>query len=231
MPSASFEPLGPGAAVLRGFVLPDEREKLLRSVAAIATASPFRHWDTRGGRRIAVAMTNCGERGWVSDRRGYRYEADDPRTGAPWPSMPPAFTRLAAAAAERVGFSDHQPDCCLVNRYRPGDALSLHVDHDERDRVSPIVSVSLGLPAVFLWGGLARHDRVTRIPLTDGDVVVWGGPSRLMHHGVARLPRAARLLDGPDERINLTFRVTGLDAVRMDGGTGPQAPAGQGRSP
>jgi alkylated DNA repair protein (DNA oxidative demethylase) len=154
---------------------------------------------------MSVAMTNCGALGWVTDRKGYRYEAFDPETGRPWPEMPQAFFEVAAEAAAKAGFDEFAPDACLVNRYEPGARLSLHQDGNERDFNAPIVSVSLGLPAVFLWGGLDRADRPRRVPLSHGDVVVWGGPARLRYHGVLPLEEGSRPLLGPC-RINLTFR-------------------------
>ncbi len=195
------ERLGAGAALLRGFATGEP--KLARAIGEIAGSSPFRHLTTPGGRTMSVAMTNCGELGWVSDRRGYRYEALDPLSGRPWPAMPAAFRALARAAAAQAGFAAFAPDCCLINRYKAGDALSLHRDHDEADLDSPIVSVSLAAPATFLWGGLGRADPVRRVRLAPRDVVVWGGPSRLVFHGVARLPA------GSAGRLNLTFRATG----------------------
>ena len=154
---------------------------------------------------MSVAMTNCGEAGWVTDRSGYRYDAIDPLTGRPWPAMPSAFTDLACAAAATAGFSDFSPDACLVNRYEPGARLSLHQDRNERDFNAPIVSVSLGLPAVFLFGGAQRSARPRRVPLVHGDVVVWGGPARLNFHGVMPLKEGHHPLLGPC-RMNLTFR-------------------------
>ena len=154
---------------------------------------------------MSVAMTNCGRVGWVSDRRGYRYGPVDPESGTPWPVMPPAFLDLAARAAAAAGFPNYDPDACLINRYVAGAKLSLHQDRDEEDAWSPIVSVSLGLPAVFLWGGKRRKDPVRRIPLESGDVVVWGGPARFIYHGVAPLREGEHPLSGA-VRINLTFR-------------------------
>src|ERR1700691_1301003 len=171
--------LGLGTAILRGFAL--EREvALLDALFAIAARSPFRHWVTPGGFRMSVAMTNCGSLGWVSDRAGYRYVACDPLSGVPWPPMPPVFLELARTAAQAGGFADFEPDACLVNRYEPGARLTLHQDKDERDFSAPIVSVSLGLPAIFLWGGRERGQRPRRLLLESGDVVVWGGPARLV---------------------------------------------------
>lgn len=197
------EPLADGAALLRGFAAADS-PALLAALDTVTAAAPFRHMVTPGGFRMSVAMTNCGRVGWVSDRRGYRYDPADPETGRPWPAMPPAFLNLARAAAAATRFA-FEPDCCLVNRYEPGTKLSLHQDRDEQDFTAPIVSVSLGLPAVFLFGGARRSDRPRRIRLESGDVVVWGGPSRLTYHGVSPLaegdhPATGRL------RINLTFR-------------------------
>lgn len=196
--------LGPGSFVLRGFALVDDRA-LLAAVQSIDAAAPFRHMLTPGGFRMSVAMTNCGSVGWVTDRRGYRYDPIDPETGNRWPPMPDVFRALAVRAAREAGFPEFAPDACLVNRYDPGARLSLHQDRDERDFDAPIVSVSLGLPATFLFGGLARGDKQLRVPLAHGDVVVWGGPDRLRYHGVAPLADGVHPLVGP-HRINLTFR-------------------------
>jgi alkylated DNA repair protein (DNA oxidative demethylase) len=196
-----------GAWLLRGFAL-DRAAALLAAVDAITARAPFRHMETRRGLRMSVAMSNCGELGWISDRRGYRYAPCDPRDGRPWPAMPPVFARLAAEAAQAAGFDHFVPDACLVNRYEPGTRLSLHQDRDERDFDAPIVSVSLGLPATFLFGGAARGDRVQRVPLRHGDVVAWGGASRLFHHGVLPLADGEHPLLGA-RRINLTFRRAG----------------------
>lgn len=201
---ASDVPLAHGAVLLRGFALPLETP-LLAALHAVPAAAPFRHMVTPGGFTMSVAMTNCGGAGWVTDRSGYRYDARDPQSGQPWPAMPDAFGELAAEAALRAGFPGFAPDACLINRYAPGARLSLHQDKDERDYNSPIVSVSLGLPATFLFGGMQRADRPQRVALEHGDVVVWGGPSRLAYHGIAPLkdghhPALGRM------RINLTFR-------------------------
>ncbi len=198
------EPLAPGAVVLRGLALP-EQAALLAAVERVAAEAPFRHLVTPGGYRMSVAMTNCGARGWVSDRRGYRYDPIDPDSGRPWPAMPEVFLNLAAEAAALAGFRAFVPDAGLINRYEPGTRLSLHQDRDERDHSQPIVSVSLGIPAVFLFGGQRREERCQRVPLAHGDVVVWGGPSRLRFHGVLPLKVSSHPVLGMC-RINLTLR-------------------------
>ena len=203
-PELGDEVLDPGAMVLRGFAR--ERAPALKSALdAVTAASPFRHLVTPGGFRMSVAMTNCGELGWVSDRRGYRYDPVDPESGLHWPALPDAFRSLAREAAAHAGYPDFAPDACLVNRYAPGARLSMHQDRDEKDLRAPIVSVSLGLPAVFLWGGHERGDKARRIALHHGDVVVWGGPSRLRFHGVLPLKDGQHPFAGA-LRINLTFR-------------------------
>lgn len=199
-----LEPLAPGAAVLRGFALPFE-DDLLADLHRVIADAPLRHMVTPGGFRMSVAMTNCGDFGWVAEPSGYRYDAVDPLSGRPWPAMPEAFRDLARDAAETAGFAGFAPDACLVNAYAPGAKLSLHQDKDERDLRAPIVSVSLGIPAVFLFGGGKRRDEVQRVALQHGDVVVWGGPSRLRYHGVAPLKVADHTRLGR-QRINLTFR-------------------------
>jgi DNA oxidative demethylase len=198
------ERLAPGAWLLRGFAL-GQVTAVLAAVEGIQAAAPFRHLVTAGGFRMSVAMTNCGHLGWVSDRRGYRYDACDPLNGKPWPPMPPVFLELAQTAARAGGFLGFEPDACLINRYEPGARLTLHQDKDERDFSAPIVSVSLGLPAVFLFGGDARRDIHRRVRLQHGDVVVWGGPARLHHHGVLALKDGYHEILGP-QRLNLTFR-------------------------
>lgn len=204
-PVGTREALAPGASVLRGFAL-DRAETLLREIARVSAKSPFRHLVTPGGKTMSVAMTNCGAVGWFSDRSGYRYTEIDPETGKPWPSLPASFARLAGDAAGAAGFHGYAPDVCLINRYEPGTRLTLHRDHDERDRRAPIVSVSLGLPATFLWGGLARKDLQRRVPLAHGDVVVWGGPSRMRYHGVMPIRDGEHPRTGA-RRYNLTFRI------------------------
>jgi alkylated DNA repair protein (DNA oxidative demethylase) len=193
-----------GATLLHGFAA-GAAPPLLQAIEDVVAAAPLRHMITPGGYRMSVAMTNCGAAGWVTDRSGYRYDARDPLTGKPWPAMPGIFSDLARRAASAGGFGNFEPDACLINRYDPGARLTLHQDKNERDYTAPIVSVSLGLPAVFLFGGLRRKDRPQRMRLESGDVAVWGGPTRLANHGVAPLADGDDPLTGHC-RYNLTFR-------------------------
>lgn len=202
----SREDLAEGAVLLRNFFAPEQPE-VIAALRVIVKQAPFRHLITPGGHAMSVAMTNCGRVGWVSDPRGYRYDPIDPDSGRPWPEMPIPFRELAARAAVHAGFDAFLPDACLINRYKPGARLSLHQDKDELDLGAPIVSVSLGLPATFQFGGLSRSDKVSRHRLAHGDVVVWGGPARLAYHGVAPLPDGEHPVMG-GQRINLTFRKT-----------------------
>lgn len=196
--------LDPGAVLLGGFALPIDRI-LLEVITHVAQTAPFRHLETPGGRRMSVAMTNVGRLGWISDRHGYRYSPLDPLTGRPWPAMSPDLTALATKAAASAGFPNFAPEACLINRYASGAKLSLHQDRDERNFDQPIVSVSLGVDARFLWGGQSRTDRPRRVALHHGDVVVWGGPARLTYHGVDTLVESSHPLTGT-LRYNLTFR-------------------------
>lgn len=200
----SREQIAEGAMLLRGFARPIQHD-LLAAIEAVTAQAPFRHMSTPGGYQMSVAMTNCGALGWVTDRTGYRYDGIDPASGKPWPEMPSIFRELAGQAAAQAGFAAFRPEACLVNRYEPGARLSLHQDRDEKNYDEPIVSVSLGLPATFLWGGLKRSDKTVRYRLEHGDVVVWGGASRLTFHGVAPLADGEHALLGR-QRINLTFR-------------------------
>jgi alkylated DNA repair protein (DNA oxidative demethylase) len=196
--------VAPGAVLLRGWALP-LATPILAAVDAIAAEAPFRRMVTPGGFQMSVAMTNCGKAGWVTDRKGYRYTPNDPETGRPWPEMPSVFQRLATDAAQEAGYPSFGADACLINRYEPGTRLSLHQDRNERDFDQPVVSVSLGLPAIFQFGGPKRTDPTRRIPLRHGDVVVWGGSTRLNYHGVLALknghhPTLGRI------RLNMTLR-------------------------
>lgn len=194
--------LAPGAFVLRGYAR-KALAALQSDIDAVVAQAPLRHWLTPGGKRMSVAMTNCGEVGWISDRMGYRYGTRDPLSGREWPAMPASFMTLAREAAQAAGYDNFKPDACLINRYSLDARLTLHQDRDEREMRAPIVSVSLGLPAVFLWGGLQRSDRTRKVRLEPGDVVVWGGPSRLVYHGIASVEGS---FDANAVRYNLTFR-------------------------
>ncbi|MFZ1389111.1 MAG: DNA oxidative demethylase AlkB [Thiolinea sp.] len=203
-PEPSTESLSQDAFILRQFATA-QAETLLENIDAITVQSPFRQMQTSRGYTMSVAITNCGAGGWISDSKGYRYSRADPLTHQAWPVMPEAFRNLAQAAAQAAGFAGFQPDVCLINRYPVGAKMGLHQDRDERDLRAPIVSISLGLPATFLWGGLQRSDKVERVLLQHGDVVVWGGASRLRFHGIAPLKAGRHPLLG-EQRINLTFR-------------------------
>jgi alkylated DNA repair protein (DNA oxidative demethylase) len=198
------EPIGDGAVILRGFTIPSAA-LLIEVIAQIASVAPFRQMVTPGGYHMSVAMTSCGALGWVTDRKGYRYANRDPETDQAWPTMPSTFHDLAVSAAAAAGFPQFNPDSCLINRYEAGSKLSLHQDRDETDMRAPIVSVSLGLPATFQFGGLKRNDPIRRYRLEHGDVVIWGGPTRLAHHGIAVLKPGLHPL-AAGHRYNLTFR-------------------------
>jgi len=193
-----------GAFLLRGFAENMDAE-LMSTLENVIAQAPLRHMITPGGFRMSVAMSNCGQVGWISDRNGYRYDAIDPDTGRPWPDLPEILIDMASRAATRAGYEDFLPDACLINCYEPGAQLSLHQDMDERDKSAPIVSVSLGLSAVFLFGGSSRTIRPKRYQLLHGDVAVWGGPSRFNFHGIAPLLDGYHPVLGR-KRINLTFR-------------------------
>ncbi|MBB1091687.1 DNA oxidative demethylase AlkB [Rhodopseudomonas palustris] len=198
------EEIAPGAALLHGFARPQERD-LIGAIDAVVARAPFRHMMTPGGHAMSVAMTSCGRVGWVTDRSGYRYATHDPQSDRPWPEMPAVLRDLAVGAAAEAGFAGFDPDACLINRYAPGARMALHQDRDEQDFSAPIVSVSLGLPAIFQFGGMARSDKPRRFELRHGDVLVWGGESRLVYLGVLALKDGDHQLLGR-RRINLTFR-------------------------
>jgi alkylated DNA repair protein (DNA oxidative demethylase) len=188
---------------LRSFALPHV-EALLSALADVTARAPFRHMTTPGGRALSAAMTNCGEVGWVTDAGGYRYTQQDPMSGMPWPAMPEVVLDLAVSAAGEAGFA-FAPDACLINQYAPGARMGLHSDADEPDAAAPIVSVSLGLPATFLFGGLTRTGPTEKILLEHGDVVVWGGAVRRAYHGIAPLKDGHHPVLGR-RRLNLTIR-------------------------
>ena len=201
------ERIGEQSWVLRGFALP-LLDQLLPTLDAILAAAPLRHMMTPGGFSMSVGTSSCGELGWITDRSGYRYSRVDPLSGLPWPDLPPVFASLAREAAQEAGFSDFKADSCLINRYIPGAKMSLHQDKDENAYTAPIVSLSLGLPAMFLFGGFTRSDKPQRIPLLHGDMVIWGGVDRLRFHGVLPIKHGRHPRLG-EQRINLTFRVAG----------------------
>ncbi|MDI7775064.1 DNA oxidative demethylase AlkB [Asticcacaulis sp. EMRT-3] len=203
LPEPEAEPAPEGLHILRGFAVPQDKA-VLAAVAAIAAAAPFRRMTTPGGQAMSAAMTSCGAWGWVSDRRGYRYQRHDPQSGLAWPVMPKVLQELAISAAAQAGFA-FAPDSCLINLYEPGARMGLHQDRDEPDDSAPIVSLSLGLPVMFLWGGMRRQDPVRRVELRHGDVAVWGGAYRRAYHGVAALKAGQHAVTGA-RRINLTFR-------------------------
>ena len=210
LPLFDTEPVAPerldeGALLLRGFATA-QAGQWIAEVQALQAVSPFRIMQVPSGKSMSVAVTSCGDWGWISDAGGYRYSAMDPQTGRPWPAMPAFLAVQARAAAQAAGYAGFVPDACLVNRYRPGAKMGLHRDQDEADFAAPIVSVSLGLGCTFLWGGLRRQDPVRRIALVHGDVLVWGGPTRLVYHGVGPLKDGSHHLLG-NERWNLTFRM------------------------
>ena len=203
-PEAALTHIAPGAVLLHGFAREGDAA-LLQAIETVLQQAPLRHMQTPGGYTMSVAMSNCGPLGWTSSTSGYRYAACDPLTGQPWPAMPACLMALAQSAAAQAGYPHFLPDACLINQYVPGAKLSLHQDKNERDLRAPIVSLSLGLPAVFLFGTPSRKDRPQRYRLVHGDVVVWGGPSRLAYHGVNALADGEHALLGR-RRLNLTFR-------------------------
>lgn len=205
---AARQTLAPGAVLLRAWACTHDAQ-VLQALQTVLQQAPLRHMQTPGGYTMSVGTSSCGSLGWISDRHGYRYAACDPVSGLAWPAMPDCFFDLAQRAAAQAGYADFVPEACLINQYLPGAKLSLHQDRDEKDLTAPIVSVSLGLPAIFQFGGLERSLRPQRLRLVHGDVVVWGGPSRLAFHGVLPLAEGCHDLLG-QRRINLTFRRVGL---------------------
>lgn len=204
---ARREQIGEQSCVLRGYALP-WLERVLPELRAVLVQSPFRHMVTPGGYTMSAALSSCGALGWTTSPQGYRYSSLDPERQQPWPSMPPVLRELAINAASAAGFDGFAPDACLINRYVPGARMSLHQDKNERDYNAPVVSLSLGLPAVFLFGGHQRSDKTQKISLFHGDVAVWGGVDRLRFHGVLPIKEGAHPRMGP-QRINLTFRTAG----------------------
>lgn len=201
------EMLGKQAIVLRAFALP-YLDQAFAALHNVINTSPLRQMVTPGGYTMSVTTTSCGQLGWVSDQDGYRYSRLDPHTGKHWPDIPASLLMLAADAANTAGFPGFVPDACLINRYLPEAKMSLHQDKNELDMAAPIVSVSLGMPAVFLFGGHKREDKTQRVSLFHGDVTVWGGVDRLRFHGVLPVKSNPHPVLG-EQRINLTFRKAG----------------------
>lgn len=195
------------ALVLRQYAT-TQAPNILAAIKSVKTQAPFRHMQTAGGYTMSAAITSCGKVGWVSDRQGYRYSTHDPQSKQPWPTMPNILRAFATKAAADAGYDNFHPDACLINRYAPGAKMSLHQDRHERDYNAPIVSVSLGVQATFLFGGIQRSDKTVKVPLAHGDVVIWGGKSRLKFHGVLPIKAGYHPMTGED-RLNVTFRVAG----------------------
>ena len=204
---ARVERIGEQALVLRGFALPRVKE-LLAALDSVLLQSPLRQMHTPGGFTMSARLSSCGDLGWTTDRHGYRYSPLDPLSSRPWPAMPVAFLALAEAAASAAGFSGFVPDACLINAYAPGAKMSLHQDKNERSCTAPIVSISLGLPAIFQFGGFERSDPTRRVSLFHGDIVVWGGVDRMRFHGVMPIKPGHHSLLG-EQRINITLRQAG----------------------
>ena len=202
-----IETITDDAVVLRQYLV-NRSDELAEAIKTIEAKAPFRHMKTAGGFTMSAAITGCGDYGWISDRQGYRYSKVDPVTAQPWPEMPEVLKTIGKECARKAGYSDYNPDACLINRYSPGAKMSLHQDKDERDFTAPIVSISLGVPATFLFGGQQRADKTIKVPVMHGDVVVWGGTSRLFFHGVSTIKSAYHPFWG-ESRINITFRVAG----------------------
>lgn len=197
-----IEEIYPDLFVLANFV---DTNPLMVQVERITKVSPFRKMMTPNGHYTGVALTNCGDFGWTSDRNEYRYSSSDPLNNQPWLAIPESFKALAKNAAHVAGFKDFEPDACLINQYLIGTKLGSHQDKNEKDFSQPIVSVSIGLSAVFQIFGNQRAGQAINYRLYDGDVVVWGNSARLCYHGVRTLS-AAELDPTCQQRINITFR-------------------------
>ncbi|GGC10653.1 alpha-ketoglutarate-dependent dioxygenase AlkB [Marinobacterium zhoushanense] len=195
------------AWLFRGYARAQASE-IVEAVRSVLRQAPLRQMQVPGGHWMSVRTSSCGDKGWVSDSRGYRYACEDPLTGRAWPAIPPLLLELAVSGAARAGFAAFEPDACLINCYQPGAKMGLHQDRDEKDLDAPIVSLSFGLPATFMFGGLTRRGSVKRFPLLHGDMLVWGGPSRMVYHGVAPLQAGEHPMLGA-WRVNLTFRRAG----------------------
>jgi len=196
------EEIYPDLFILANFV---KTAPLLKAVDEITKSSPFRKMMTPNGHYTGIALTNCGQWGWTSDSQQYQYSKIDPQTNQYWQPMPEVFYSLANKAAKFAGFDNFQPDACLINRYLIGDKLGSHQDKNEADFSQPIVSVSIGLSAVFQIFGKQRSGIATNYRLQDGDIAVWGNSARLAYHGVRTLA-ADPLNHHLTQRINITFR-------------------------
>jgi DNA oxidative demethylase len=207
--------LPPGAIHASGRLDRDSQLQLLAEIATLVAQAPFyRPHMPRSGAPFSILMTNCGALGWVADKTGYRYQARHPVTGEPWPPIPASLLALWREFADGAP----EPEACLINLYGPGTKLGSHVDADEANRTAPVVSVSLGAPAVFHVGGPARRDPKVRLTLRSGDVFVLGGEARHVHHGIDRLLPDDHDLQSsvlpPGQRINLTLRRVTLAPAR-----------------
>jgi len=195
----------PGMRLLPSFADSAQSFAAVQSVLAIA---PLRQMQTSRGFKMSVETSSCGDLGWISDRKGYRYVDCDPLSEEPWPAMPTVLFELAQSAALEAGYAGFSPDSCLINHYAPGTQMGAHQDKDEVDFSQPIVSVSLGISARFFVVGPERTGKSTSVDLTDGDVIVFGGPSRRFFHGVRKIKPTTHPVLGP-HRWNLTFRKAG----------------------
>lgn len=198
-------PIAEGAVLLRGWAAVNDAQ-WLAAVRQVLAQQPFQAAYTASGLPMSVRTSNCGSWGWAASRSGYGYTRSDPDSGRPWPEMPIFLKLQAQALASAAGYLAFDPDVCLINSYELGAKMGLHHDADEKDKAAPIVSVSLGLPCTFVWGGLQRSDPVRSFALEHGDVLVWGGASRMVFHGVRPLRAGQHHLLGA-QRWNLTFRM------------------------
>lgn len=193
--------------LLQGFALSGAAH-LVADLHAVIQIAPLRQMLTPSGLMMSVLTSSCGKRGWISDKKGYRYSTIDPISGQTWPEMPDSFITLAQQAAAIAGFENFAPDSCLINSYASGAKMGLHQDKDERDFTQPIVSVSLGVAAMFQMGGFKRGEQALKFALHHGDVLVWGRTARLRFHGVLPVKAATHPAFG-ERRVNLTFRKAG----------------------
>ncbi|THJ30850.1 DNA oxidative demethylase AlkB [Lampropedia aestuarii] len=196
--------LGPQAVVLRQKASPLAAELVAR-IEDVLQHSPLYQMATPGGKPLSVRTTSCGTHGWSSDPTGYSYVRHHPLTDQAWPEIPAAWSALATEAAQEAGFAQFAPDTCLINQYGLDSKMALHQDRSEQDLRQPVVSISLGMSALFLWGGMQRSDKPAHVLLHHGDMVVWGGVDRLRFHGIKHLTGAPHPQLGA-MRYNLTLR-------------------------